>query len=94
MPLPEFTPDEQFFISYIKSPRASSIWNSPMWAYSIGGLGCCAYGALYQQVSFMVVAFVLVVGFRIFEQFQEMKWPPICRSIIEKYEAAADERDD
>jgi len=94
MPLPEFTPDEQFFINYIKSSRASSMWNSPMWAYVIGSALLCAYAVPYKQMSLMVVAFVILVGYRIFEHCQEMKWQPICRSIIEKYEAAADESDE
>lgn len=89
MPLPEFTHDEQYLISYVKSPRAAHGSNSHMWGYMIGASMIAASGFYHNSVPTLLIAFVLVCGFRLYENRYHSKWIPLWRSIIDKYEAAA-----
>lgn len=88
MPRPDFTPDEQYLVNYAKSPTARRNAGAFTWGYVMGGiaLGCC--GAYYKSVELMVVAFALVIGFRIYEERYQRRWDPVFRSLIAKYEAA------
>lgn len=88
MPLPEFTDDEQYLINFVKSPAASSENNTFMWGYLIGGFALTFFGTIRNEVTLILVAFVLVCGFRIYEEFIQAKWTKIWSSIIGKYEAA------
>jgi hypothetical protein len=89
MPLPDFTSDEQYLINSIRSPKASSNSSSYMWGYVIGGALIAVFAAYYENVLMMLAAFVVVCGFRVYEEHFQLKWMPLWRSIIEKYEAAA-----
>ncbi len=88
MPMPEFTPQEQYLIYSVKS-RSSTGWMAlSAWGYLMAGgilFGAAAYG---QSIAMMAIVFVLVCGFRIFEEISQSKWLPVWRSVVEKYEAA------
>jgi predicted alpha/beta-fold hydrolase len=89
MPLPDFTDDELYLINYVKSTSANAQSNSYMWGYLVGGAVLAAFGAYQSSVPMILTAFILVAGFRIYEEMFQSGWTPIWRSIIEKYEAAA-----
>lgn len=89
MPLPDFTDDEQYLINYVKSPSAAQRSYSYMWGYVIGGALLAGFAAYYQSIPMMLAAFVVVCGFRIYEERLTSKWTPLWKSIIEKYESAA-----
>ena len=89
MPLPGFTDDERYLINRVKSPSANQQSNSYMWSYVIGGVLVAGFAAYYQSISMMLAAFVVVCGFRIYEERFQSKWTPLWKSIIEKYESAA-----
>lgn len=42
-----------------------------------------------RYIPMMLAAFVMVCGFRIYEERFQNKWMPLWRSIISKYESAA-----
>ena len=87
MSLPEFTPDEQYLIHYVKSQKAAG--PHYVWGYVIGGMILCGFAAYYDSIPMMVAAFVVVCGFRVYEEWNQSRWTPIWRSIINKFEAAA-----
>ena len=89
MPLPEFTNDEQYVLSFIKSPKMVGASSAYMWGYILGGIIIAGFGAYFSNVLMMAAAFVVVCGFRIYEERYQLKSIPLWRSIIEKYEAAA-----
>lgn len=64
-----------------------------MWSYIIGGAVIAGFAAYYENVVMVLTAFVIVCGFRIYEERFQSKWLPIWRSIIDKYEAAATSND-
>lgn len=89
MPLPDFTDDERYLIDCVKSPNASGGSSSYMWGYLIGGSVIAGFAAYHDNIPMMLVAFVMVCGFRIYEERFQNKWTPLWRSIISKYESAA-----
>ena len=93
MPLPEFTDDELLVISYIKSQKASSRFNSYMWGY-LTGAGLLAGVAVYHSnIVAMFAAVVVVCVFRIYEERLQLKWMPTWQSVIAKYESALETTD-
>ncbi len=94
MPLPDFTDDEQYLIKCVKSPNATGRSSSSMWSYLISGAVVAGFGAYHSSIPMMITAFVVVCGFRIYEERFQNKWLPHWRSIILKYEAAARGEDD
>jgi hypothetical protein len=93
MPLPKFTDDEQYLITGVKSPKASGAWNSYMWGYLLGCAIIAGFGAYYSSIPMMLTAFVVVCGFRIYEDSAQAKWETVWRSIIAKYEALSVDAD-
>lgn len=87
MPLPDFTNEEQYAIHCIKARNASRISHSPMWGYLAGGAAVAGFGAYCDNTPMLLLAFALICGFRIHEERYQLKWIPVWRSIIEKYEA-------
>ena len=88
MSLPDFTNDELYLFNSIKSQKASGSSNPFMWSYVISGVAIAGFAAYYGNVLVMLSAFVVVCGFRIYEERYQAKWTPLWRSIFEKYEAA------
>ena len=86
MPLPDFTDDEQYLINCVKSPGATQQSNSYMWGYLIGGALIAGFAAYCQNIPMMLAAFIVVFGFRTYEERFQSKWTPLWKSIIEKYE--------
>ena len=91
MAYPDFSPDEQYLLSYAKSAEGSRTLNPYMWSYLIGGSALFGFSAYNLSIAFMVIAFGLVVGFRLYEERYYFRWTPIWRSIIAKFEAALEE---
>ena len=59
-----------------------------MWGYVVAGSVLAAFGAYQSSIPMLLSAFVVAIGFRIYEELFQSKWLPIWRSIIAKYEAA------
>ena len=93
MPLPEFTPDEAYLINCIKSSRGARFANPYMWSYLIGGAIIAGFAATYDSFPMLLSAFVVVIGFRVYEERFQAKWLPQWQAIIAKYEVAADAND-
>ena len=93
MPLPDFTADEQYLINSVKSPTAFGRSNSYMWSYLSCGAIIAGFAAYYGSIRMLLSAFVVVCGFRIYEERYQLKWMPLWRSIIAKYESAAVAKD-
>lgn len=89
MPIPDFTDDERFLINYVKSPLACASASSYMWGYIIGGALMAGFSAWYENAFLMLAAFVVVCGFRVYEERFRSQYVRLWRSIIEKYEVAA-----
>ena len=89
MPLPEFTNDEQYLISFAKSTRAREQTNTYMWGYLVGGVALAGFGVFHDNVPMMLGAFAVVCGCRVYEELTQTKWTPVWREIIKKYEDAA-----
>ena len=58
-------------------------------AYVITGALLAGFAANFESIPMMLSAFVVVCGFRIYEERFQTKWVPMWQSIIAKYEAAA-----
>jgi hypothetical protein len=87
MPAPQFTADEQYLISWAKSSAATT--NPFALGYLAAGIMICAVAAYYDSIPFMVVAFIVVCGFRLWEEWYQAKWAHLWGAIVTKYEAAA-----
>jgi len=85
---PKFTTDEEFLIKFVKSPTAGMQSNSYMWSYILGGMALAGFAAYYENVWMLLSAFIVVCGFRIYEEWYQRRWLPLWGSIINKYEAA------
>lgn len=88
MPLPDFTDDERYLINCAKSTAANSQTNLYMLGYVVGGSVLAAFGAYLSNIPMLLSAFVVVIGFRIYEEYFQSKWLPLWRSVIAKYEAS------
>ena len=89
MPLPDFTDDERYLVTSVKSPTARAGFNSYMWGYLLGGSLVAGFAVLQESIMMMFAAFTLVCVFRVYEEHLQSKWAPLWRTILEKYEAAA-----
>ena len=89
MAYPDFTPEEEYYISYVKQADASLVTNPTMWGYLLCSSVFFSIGAYQSSMPVMVIAFAVMVGYRIYEEFSGAKWTAVWRSIIEKFEAAA-----
>ena len=87
MPLPDFTADERYLISWVKSSAGGR--DSFMWTYIATGIMTGAVAAYYDSIPFMVVALAVVCGSRLIEEWYQARWLPVWRSLIGKYETAA-----
>jgi hypothetical protein len=87
MPMPTFTADEQYLLNSLKSSAAKEP-NVFMWGYLLGCSLLFALAVYYSEIPFMTVSFIVLCGFRFYEDQYSRKWTPLWRSIIDKYEAA------
>jgi len=88
MPLPNFSPEEQYLINIVKSSEISAS-NPYMWGYVIAGLLMCGFAAYHNSIPLLVCAFLVICGFRLYEEWYQRRWMPIWRSIIDKFEHCA-----
>ncbi len=95
MPLPEFTFDEQYLINSLKSPKATKNPSTYMWSYLVPCAVLAGVAAYNDNISVMLIAFVVLCGFRIYEENYQNRWLPLWHSIIKKFEDACNgiERD-
>ena len=84
--LPDFTDDERYLIGSVKSEKAWT--NSYMWTYLFCSLVVAGIAAYFENTPLMLAAFLVLCGFRIYEEKQQFKWLPQWRSIIRKFENA------
>ena len=87
MPRPEFTSEEQYLISYLQQPRASS-WHPNTVGQLVVGLmigGIAIYNA---NLAIAICGIVFLLGYRIYEELYQQRYNVIWRSIVDKYEAA------
>jgi hypothetical protein len=91
MPRPQFTADEEYLIQSARSPMAGSDGGAFMWGYVGGGLGLAAFAVYSGSVVLLGSAFLVVCGFRIYEERHQKQWTPLWRSIINKYEWAVED---
>ena len=87
MPLPEFSEEEKYLIEYVKSKSERS-WDGHVIGILVGGVFLCFLGAWYNNVMLMICAFVVLCGFKLYEEQYQRKCLPIWRSIFAKYESA------
>lgn len=88
MPVPEFSDGERYLIGFLKSKTAADSSKRYMWGYVAPCSIFAGVGAYNSDIQLVLMAFVVVVGFRIYEEVSLSRWWPHWRSIIEKYEAA------
>jgi hypothetical protein len=86
MPAPAFTREEEYLISLLRGDIQES--SAFMWSYLLPGLALAGFAAVYDSVWMVLSAFVVVCGFRVYEESFAKKWKPTYRSIILKYEEA------
>jgi hypothetical protein len=86
MPIPTFTPDEKCLIDAIRGDRTQSF--SDVLVYSLAGMALAAFGVFYDSVWMMLSAFVILCGYRVWEEWRQARWRPILRSIVLKYDQA------
>lgn len=85
---PDFTTEEQYLIGSLKVGNSS---NTYMWSYLINGFFFALIAAYHENVPLLMCVFLVVCGFRIYEEYSGKKWGPMYQSIIEKYETALTE---
>ncbi|MEN1681466.1 MAG: hypothetical protein AAGJ46_17940 [Planctomycetota bacterium] len=91
MSLPDFTSDEQYLISAAKADSQGRFGNTYMWSYIVSTALIAGFAAYNESVLMLASAFVVVCGFRVYEETWQARWGPMWKSIIEKYERAAAE---
>ena len=87
MPLPDFTPIEEYIVKAIKveSPGRGA---SATAGYLVACIVMAAIAVYQSNHLLMNLAFLVLCVFRIYEAYAQWKWHPYFRSVIEKYEAA------
>lgn len=86
MPMPTFTGEEQYVISVMRGDVKDT--GAFMWTYLLSAGAIAAFAAYYENIWMMLSAFIVLCGVRIYEEWWGLKWRPVSRSIIVKYEAA------
>lgn len=88
MPMPDFSDDENYLINCAKSPDVSKSSSSYTWGYLIASAGLAGVAIYENNFWLLFSAFVMVCGFRIYEERFQAKWLPHWKSIINKFEEA------
>ena len=87
--MPNFTNEEQYLIDSAKVDKGGL--NTFMWGYMASGLLLAGFAGFYGNTLMMASAFVVICGFRIYEERHQSRWSPVFLAIINKYEAAIGE---
>ena len=85
---PDFMDDERYLIDLLKASDGLSGSNAFRWGYLLASALLVGFAAYYDIMPMMIIAFVVIYVFRIYEDRYGRKWTPLWRSIIEKYERA------
>lgn len=88
MKCPKFTAQEQYLINYMRSADAAGRSRGYSLGYVVVACVVAGYGALNDSIPMVVIGFLVVVGFRVYEEWYQSRWSPVWRSIFNKYEAA------
>ena len=91
MKRPQFTPEEQYLVDISKSPSATRD-RTYMWTYLASGILLAAFATYHGSMGMMLAAFIVVCGFRIYEDWYQRRWEEPLRTLIQKYEAAFDKQ--
>ena len=91
MPLPEFDHNEQYVIRYVKT--AGWYPGSFTTGYLIGAAIVTGFGNCVASVEVMLVAMLVVLCFKAYEEWLQVRMLPVWRSVFAKYEAAIEESD-
>ncbi|MDB5347677.1 MAG: hypothetical protein JWP89_6054 [Schlesneria sp.] len=83
MARPELTPQETYLLNAIKA-HAESVSNVGLWSFLIATGVIALLGAYLNAMPIVFIAFCIVVGFRIFEERNHLRWAPHWRSLVEK----------
>jgi hypothetical protein len=86
MAMPQFTDEELYLINFVRAEKKES--NSYMLTYLVSGLVLAGFGAYTGSIAMMMSAFVVICGFRVYEERSGSRWGPVWRSIILKYDQA------
>lgn len=87
--MPNFTTEEQYLIDSAKLEKGGP--NIFMWGYMASCCLLAGFAAFYGNTLMMACAFVVICGFRIYEERHQARWSPVFLAIINKYEAATRE---
>jgi hypothetical protein len=85
---PHFTADEQYLIHSAKAPSVLRASNTYMWTYLASSCILAGFAAYHGLVPMMLSAFIVLCGFRIYEESYTRKWEAVTRTVLMKYEAA------
>jgi len=91
MAKPEFTPEEQYLISSAKTAGTSGLLFDL--AYLLPSTLLAGFGLYTDEIGIVVVAFAILVGFKVVERCYARKWDPVWKRIFQKYEEAVDRED-
>lgn len=94
MPLPEFTAEEQYLVMHVKSTKSGALSSFYALGYMCPCVLIAGFAAYHESILMMSAAFLVLIGFRVYEERSQAKWIPVWRSIIAKYEAASMQSDD
>jgi hypothetical protein len=84
--MPTFSAEEQYLVSVMRGDVKDT--SAFMWTYLLTGALIAGFAAYYENIWMMLSAFVVLCGVRIYEERWQLKWRPVTRSVILKYEAA------
>ncbi|HYW81457.1 MAG TPA: hypothetical protein VE890_17865 [Thermoguttaceae bacterium] len=91
MSKPDFTPEEQYLISSAKTAAGAGLLFDL--AYLLPSVLLAGFGVYTDEIGVVVVAFAVLVGFKVFERSHARKWDPVWKRIFQKYDEAIEGKD-
>jgi len=88
MARPSITPEEQYLISSAKTAGESGLLFDL--AYLLPSVLLAGFGVDSDAIGVVLVAFAILVGFKVFERCHSRKWDPVWKSVLQKYEEAVE----